>query len=431
MLEINDGFLQSSLPGGGVLEKEIKSDGQNGVAVARDNERGDRHIYRTFVGSCEVYKKLMEADCPNLPTIEAAEEKNGRAYVLEEYIPGDTLDYVLDGGPLTEDQTRSIAVQICRALETIHSLGAVHRDVKPDNILLHGDEAVLIDFDVSRLLKPERDTDTQVMGTTGYAAPEQYGLAQTDARSDIYALGVVINEMLTGKHPSTSLTEGSLRTIVEKCIEVNADKRFSSAAELRKALEKKPCRKQRRIILVAVMLAVVCAAAVALFLWGRGKPIVTEDEDTLQKGYSTGFSFDLDGDGIPEDYVFGVGADLPGRKPGTMDSMPLFDGNVECRTLAPCVWSWTEENGFERMDEFAELLQEPKVTIVCVEKTGTELPHMEKTDPLDGVWNGAIRIDYSYETTGIWRCEGMAVLDGETLTAALVTVITQGVEEAE
>ena len=93
-------------------------------------------------------------------------------------------------------------MQICKALGILHNSGIVHRDIKPENILVRGTEAVLIDFDAARLVKPEHRTDTQIMGTTGYAAPEQFGFSQTDARADIYSLGIVFNEMLIRQHPS-------------------------------------------------------------------------------------------------------------------------------------------------------------------------------------------------------------------------------------
>ena len=81
-------------------------------------------------------------------------------------------------------------------------------DVKPENIILRGSEAVLIDFDAARLHKPEHEMDTQILGTTGFAAPEQYGLSQSDLRTDIYSVGILINVMLTGEHPSKKLAEG-------------------------------------------------------------------------------------------------------------------------------------------------------------------------------------------------------------------------------
>lgn len=82
-------------------------------------------------------------------------------------------------------------------------MAAVHRDIKPENIILRGSQAVLIDFDAARLHKPEHEADTQILGTTGFAAPEQYGLSQSDIRTDIYSLGVLINVMLTGNTPQS------------------------------------------------------------------------------------------------------------------------------------------------------------------------------------------------------------------------------------
>ena len=111
---------------------------------------------------------------------------------------GDTLGEILQGGLLTAAQAKQITRQLCMALWVLHSLGVVHRDVKPDNVIIRGTEAVLIDFDASRIYKNENREDTQILGTTGFAAPEQYGLSQSDGRADIYALGVLLNIMLTG-----------------------------------------------------------------------------------------------------------------------------------------------------------------------------------------------------------------------------------------
>ena len=108
---------------------------------------------------------------------------------------GDTLGEILQGGLLTAAQAKQITRQLCMALWVLHSLGVVHRDVKPDNVIIRGTEAVLIDFDASRIYKNENREDTQILGTTGFAAPEQYGLSQSDGRADIYALGVLLNIM--------------------------------------------------------------------------------------------------------------------------------------------------------------------------------------------------------------------------------------------
>lgn len=118
----------------------------------------------------------------------------------------------------------------------LHSMEAVHRDIKPENVILRGGDAVLIDFDAARLYKPEQSVDTHVLGTTSFAAPEQYGLSQSDLRADIYSMEVLINVMLTGRHPSKKLAEGRMGRIVEHCTRVNPEKRYRDILHLMEAL---------------------------------------------------------------------------------------------------------------------------------------------------------------------------------------------------
>ena len=114
-------------------------------------------------------------------------------------------------------------------------MGTVHRDIKPENIILRGRDAILIDFDAARIHKPAMETDTQILGTVGFAAPEQYGISQSDLRADIYSLGVLINVMLTGEHPSRALASGRMGRIVERCTRVNPAKRYKNVLRLMEA----------------------------------------------------------------------------------------------------------------------------------------------------------------------------------------------------
>ena len=122
-----------------------------------DTPQGKRKplYFQTFSGSSEVYRKLLTVSCPNLPQIMEVGEKEGKTALLEEYVQGDTLGEILQGGLLTAAQAKQITRQLCMALWVLHSLGVVHRDVKPDNVIIRGTEAVLIDFDASRIYKNE------------------------------------------------------------------------------------------------------------------------------------------------------------------------------------------------------------------------------------------------------------------------------------
>ncbi len=210
----------------------IKKSERGQVSLVRHKASGTRYIFRYFYGSGEVYRRLLSISCPNLPQVMETGEKDGQTVVLEEYIQGDTLGEILEGGLLNTAQAKQITRQLCGALWVLHSMGIVHRDVKPDNIMIRGDEAVLIDFDAARVYKYERQADTQILGTTGFAAPEQYGLSQSDDRVDIYAVGVLLNVMLTGEHPSGKLAKHRMGRIVQRCTMVNPEKRYKNILHL-------------------------------------------------------------------------------------------------------------------------------------------------------------------------------------------------------
>ena len=216
--------------------KTIKHSERGSVSLLQNKQNVTRFIFRHYRGNGEVYRKLVGISCPNLPQIMETAERDGMVAVLEEYIQGDSLAYLLEGALFSPAEARKITRQLCNALWVLHQLGAVHRDIKPENVMIRGSEAILIDFDASRIFKSDTNQDTQILGTTGYAAPEQYGIAQTDERADIYSLGVLLNIMLTGKHPSKELASGRLGRIVQKCTMVNPEKRYKSVLYLMEAL---------------------------------------------------------------------------------------------------------------------------------------------------------------------------------------------------
>ena len=214
----------------------LKRSPRGTVSVVRHKKSGTRYVFRRYSGSGEVYRRLLPVLCPHLPQIMEAAEQDGQTAVLEEYVQGDTLAELLMGARLTEREARQVTMQLCQALHVLHSVGAVHRDVKPENVILRGSDAVLIDFDAARIYKDESESDTQVLGTTGFAAPEQYGIFQSDERADIFSLGVLLNIMLTGKHPSREMAAGKMGRIVRKCTMTAPEQRYQSARALMEVL---------------------------------------------------------------------------------------------------------------------------------------------------------------------------------------------------
>lgn len=214
----------------------LKQSPRGTVSVVRHKKSGTRYIFRRYSGSGEVYRRLLPVLCPHLPQIMEAAEQDGQTAVLEEYVQGDTLAELLTGARLTEREARQVTMQLCQALHVLHSMGAVHRDVKPENVILRGSDAVLIDFDAARIYKDESESDTRVLGTTGFAAPEQYGIFQSDERADIFSLGVLLNIMLTGKHPSREMAAGKMGRIVRKCTMTAPEQRYQSARALMEVL---------------------------------------------------------------------------------------------------------------------------------------------------------------------------------------------------
>ena len=109
----------------------------------------------------------------------------------------------------------------------------------------NGGNVKIIDYSISRQMKLSKNQDTVIMGTAGYASPEQFGFAQTGGRADIYACGVLLNYLLTGHLPNEMMHQGALKTVIERCIEIDENKRFATAEDLKKVLQGKRINRRR------------------------------------------------------------------------------------------------------------------------------------------------------------------------------------------
>lgn len=178
------------------------------------------------------YTSLCDVVCANLPQVYDVIDTDDGQTVLEEYVDGITVAALAECGRIRYGQAKRILQDVCHALSVLHQNGFVHRDVKPENVLIRPNgQAVLLDLNISRKVT-HAGRDTVIMGTVGYASPEQLGLTQSDARTDIYACGVLLNVMLTGRHPSERLARGRAGRIVRRCTAVNPDDRYPSANRL-------------------------------------------------------------------------------------------------------------------------------------------------------------------------------------------------------
>ena len=232
-----DNWFQRTLDEEYQLVKVLKRSDDGDVFQLRHKELGRDIIRINHTGSADVYNLLKRYAHRNIARIYEVHTSGSSVTVLEEYIDGMTVGEVLQTGLYPENGVRKIAAQLCDALEFVHSIGVVHRDIKPENIIITSDGTVkLIDWNAARIHKKYISSDTITMGTTGYAAPEQYGITQSDARADIYSVGILMNVMLTGEHPSKKMCTGSLAKVIKKCTDIQPDRRYQTAAELRKQI---------------------------------------------------------------------------------------------------------------------------------------------------------------------------------------------------
>ncbi len=210
------------------------NDGGN-VRIVRHADTGKVYvekILRQYDSS--VYMYLMEHPVPHMPCIEAVYEGRDRLIVIEEYIHAATLADVLRDARLNMECAAEIAAKICEILDDLHNLPIpiIHRDVKPSNIMYSADgEVYLLDMNASKWYKEDETDDTKYIGTMGYAAPEQagFGLSASSAKTDIYALGILMNVMATGHYPKEEKAPSPLYSVIERCTRLNAEERLSAA----------------------------------------------------------------------------------------------------------------------------------------------------------------------------------------------------------
>jgi len=211
-----------------------------------------------FYREAELLSKL---DHPNLVKVIDRFTAGPKEYLVMECIEGETLEDKVGVGVLPEAEVLKIAFQLCAVLEYLHQQTPpiIYRDLKPGNIMIETSTGLikLIDFGIVRFYKPGQRKDTKLLGTPGFAPPEQYGKEQTDARSDIFALGVTLLVLLTAYDvtqnpwaypPASKLNpqvSARLEQVILRAVKLKVVERYQSIGELREAL--KTCKGARKI----------------------------------------------------------------------------------------------------------------------------------------------------------------------------------------
>lgn len=257
-----------------------------------NNEQGETLLVKERqTGNLQVAKCYAESDClsrtsesdllknlhnKRMPAYIGEYKSNGMICVLREFIEGIPLDQYCREQHITREEVFSICVQLCDDLAYLHNQTPpiIHRDIKPQNIIIEqSGNPRLIDFGNSRLYDADSQTDTVCFGTRHYAAPEQYGFSQTDGRTDIFALGVLLAWLLTGetdiKKALAKIPDRQLRQIIKKSTEFAPEKRYSSALKLKIDLLQ-VIHQTRRKVLQWMTRVTICGAFLLLgFSIGR------------------------------------------------------------------------------------------------------------------------------------------------------------------
>lgn len=237
-----------------IMDRRVALKELNMPGGATDQQRQDR--VERFERECRAGGRLAH---PNIMTIYEFGQDAERYFMAMEYLDGNTLRHEIDTqGALGQDRAIEIATAILKGLQHAHDNGVVHRDIKPDNIQLTSSGVKITDFGIARLtFQPNLTMDGQVFGTPSYMSPEQVRGGDIDARSDVFSVGILLHEMITGQKPfggdsvitityailnhtapTANQASYGVQRVIEQALEKSAALRFSSAQEMAEALQR-------------------------------------------------------------------------------------------------------------------------------------------------------------------------------------------------
>lgn len=207
-------------------------DGNNKIHLKRNRINGvicvEKHVP---LEKYEIYTFLKNNPSCFIPYIYECICGEDFLIIIEEYIVGRTLEEILKERDIDEKEAVSIIIRLCDALRPLHCADPpiICRDLKAENIMMdHKGNIKIIDFNIARTFCSGKTRDTRILGTREYAAPEQYGYFQTDNRTDIYALGILLNYMILKKFPVEQIVGGKLEHVVRICTNIDPGQRYQS-----------------------------------------------------------------------------------------------------------------------------------------------------------------------------------------------------------
>lgn len=208
------------------------------IDLVQHRETGNIYIKKILdVYNPRIYEYLMEHPITGIPRLYCLYEESGQLVLIEEFISGISLQEMIDNRTLTLDLVIRFMSELCSILEKLHLLNPpiIHRDIKPSNIIITPcGHAVLIDFNAAKYSTDMADHDTVLLGTKGYAAPEQYGFGSSTPQTDIYGLGILLKELSKALPVPTNIFDA----VISKCTQLNPSDRMKAVQELKTKIEK-------------------------------------------------------------------------------------------------------------------------------------------------------------------------------------------------
>ena len=274
-------------------EIELIKKSENGEVQLIKEKGGENFYIRKIIkGKVPAYGILKDCQHPCLPKIYEVTVTDDTTTIIEEYIEGQSLGRV----ELTGKKFWNIVRDLCSVLQFLHDMDVIHRDIKPSNIIYAEDEHIrLIDFGAARVLKDEQEQDTRLLGTRGYAPPEQYGFSQTDVRTDIYSLGVTLEQILQNK-----IQRFQYKKVIRKCMDLNPDKRYQSARQVKRAFFQ---AKHKLLYALSMLIVIVFLCG---YIWTGNviapEPVINEKSENSEKTENSKETEEVENSGGPERY---------------------------------------------------------------------------------------------------------------------------------